>query len=83
MTIDPSGAHVYTDCMECSKDHLFIGREAYQLSQTNAVTLLRATGDADNLGSWYITGINVEQTIPGGQEGDTYSIDMVLTATAS
>ena len=84
MAIDPSNAKINSDCLECSKNHITVGSvEKQSFSEHQSVTLLKANGQADELGSWYMTGIDVEQTIPPGQEGGNYIIDMVLTATAT
>lgn len=84
MSIDPSNAQIQTDCLTCSSSFVSITHLSNQyFSDSNSITLMSATGDADELGRWYVTGVGVEQTIPSGQDGDTYSIDMVLTATAT
>ncbi len=84
MSVDPSRAKINADCLECSTEHISVGSAAKQrFSEQDALTLLKASESSDELGSWFMTDVQVEQTIPAGQEGDTYTIDMVLTATAT
>jgi len=84
LEIDPSKAKLVSDCLECTTDHLFLGANGPRnFSDTDSITLLRATSDSDFLGSWFMTNVGVTQTIPPEQDGDTYELDMVLTATAT
>lgn len=84
LTFDASVADINSDCQECDTDNIVLGTSsAKSFSESSSITLLRATSDSDELGRWYLTNIDVRQTVPPEQEGDTYEIDMVLTATAT
>lgn len=83
MLVDPSNARIRSDCLECSTDYLSVGSDSAQsFADNRAVTLVQASENSSNVGSWYLTDVDVRQTIPAGQEGDAYVIEMVLTATA-
>jgi len=84
LKIDPSNARLRSDCLECTTDHVHIEKNGPQsFADSPSVTLLRANSDSDDIGSWYITDIEVNQTIPPAQDGDSYELDMILTATAT
>jgi len=84
LSIDPSEARLIADCLYCSVDNLVLGSgQSATFASSKSLTLVRANQLAEDIGSWYITDIDVKQTIPPSQKGDVYSIDLVLTATAS
>jgi len=84
LSIDPSHSSIRSDCQVCSTSHIFVGSSGPRsFSNYQAITLLRATGDSDDLGSWYMTDVDVYQSIPPEQVGDSYELEMVLTATAT
>lgn len=83
MSFDTTQAQVSADCLECVSDEIFIDSQHSNLAESPSITLLRANQDSDELGSWYLKDVLVEQTIPEGQEGQTYFVEMVLTATAT
>lgn len=84
MKIDASGAQIQTDCLSCNPAYVTVGHASQQdFSTAESITLMNASGDASDLGRWYVTGIDVEQSIPPEQVGDVYQIEMVLTATAN
>jgi hypothetical protein len=84
LSIDPSTTTIAADCLACTTENLSLGHtQALSFAERDSITLLKANSLADELGRWYITGIDVTQSIPPAQDGDTYEIDMVLTATAT
>lgn len=84
LTIDPTGATLRSDCQNCSTDYIAIDKTDVQtFAETPSITLLNASDLSDVIGSWYLTGIKLLQTVPSAQDGDNYYLDLVLTATAS
>lgn len=84
LSIDPSGAVINTDCLYCSTTDILRGTaNESSFGEDQSITLLRANDNSDELGRWYMTGIKLRQTVPAGQEGDNYELDLVLTATAT
>ena len=80
LTVDPSVATVTLDCSgNCTATGVSKGSSTAFSSGTSSVTLMSdANGDA-----WrgYLTGINLSQTIPDGQDADVYSLPMTITVT--
>jgi len=84
LSIDPGNAKLDSDCRDCSTQNILLGSKTPKsFAESSNITLLRANDQSDVAGSWYLTGVQVEQTIPAAQDGGSYSIDLVLTATAS
>lgn len=84
LSVNSSNASLNSDCKQCTTNNVMIGSANEESFDSNShITLLRANDQADFLGSWYMTGIDVKQTVPAEQGGGAYSIEMVLTATAS
>ena len=50
---------------------------------TDSLTLITAASGSDDVGRWYLTGVDVVQTIPADQPAASYSLNMTLTVTAS
>ena len=51
-------------------------------SGTNPVTLMSASASADAIWNGYITGVNLTQDIPAGQQVGTYTLPMTQTVAA-
>lgn len=84
LMVDVSSADINTHCISCSNNYVSRGSSTVEsFANSPSITLMSATNQADTLGSWYMTDVDVIQTVPAGQEGDDYSIEFTLTATAS
>lgn len=84
MTVDPSVSTLTTDCDTCTSTGITKGSStAYDEGVTDSVTLLTADNTSDDVGRWYLTGVDVDQTVPAGQTSGTYTLDMTITVTAS
>lgn len=84
MSINSEHAYFNSDCKYCDTKNVFLGSTGTEnFSESEQITILRANDQSDIQGSWYITDLEILQTVPAEQDGDTYSIEMVLTATAS
>lgn len=86
MTIDPSGATLAVgQCGSCTTTNISKGSStAFNEGTTDAVTLLTATADSDDVGDWTLQGVSISQKIPAEQPiASDYTINMVLTVTAS
>lgn len=84
LRVNPSQAEVKSDCLECSNNEISVGSLNEQsFGESDSITLLKASKSSDELGSWYLTGVEVNQSVPAGQEGDQYKLDLVLTAAAT
>ncbi len=67
----------------CTASNVSLGSPAsFQQGSIDAITLVSASASALTNCYWDITGIGIGQYIPGGQPGDTYTIDLTLTITA-
>ncbi|MBU1036911.1 hypothetical protein KKF32_02660 [Patescibacteria group bacterium] len=82
LTFDPSVATI-TAQSGCSTSGLSLGSQAsFVESSVDSVTLITSTyGEANCY--WDLTGVDISQTIPAEQAIDSYSIDMIVTITAS
>lgn len=84
LSVDPATSGVITaDCTTCNNSNITLGSaSAYDQGTTDSITLLNAALASDNIGRWYLTGVDMNQTIPAEQPNDSYSINMTLTVTA-
>ncbi len=84
LAVDPATAGVITaDCTTCGTGSITLGAaSAYDEGTTDNITLLNAAIASDDTGRWYLTGVDIDQTIPAEQPNDSYSINMTLTVTA-
>lgn len=82
MTLDPSVGTLATDCVSgCTTTGVTKGAsDAFDEGITDDITILSAAAGSDDVWRGYITGVDVEQTIPAEQPADTYTIDLTLTA---
>ena len=86
MTVNPSVATLAVgQCNSCVVTNITKGAStAYSEGVTDSVTLLTAAALSDDIGDWTLQGVSISQTIPAEQPAATdYTIDMVLTVTAS
>lgn len=84
MSVDAATNGVITPEGGCSSSNLTLGSEAsFEEGTTDSITILSAGSGADTSCYWDVTGVDIDQLIPAEQSADTYSIDMVLTVTAS
>ena len=81
MTVDPSSATFAADCDSCSTANISLGSEA-NFNSNASVTLVTAAAAADDIGAYTLTGVEIEQTIPGGQGPGEYSLAMEITVTS-
>jgi hypothetical protein len=83
MTIDPSVGTLATDCGSCTTTSVTKGSsDAFDETTTDDIAILNAAAGSDDIWRGYITGVDVEQTIPAEQPADTYTINLTLTAAA-
>lgn len=84
LTVDPSVSTLTADCTSCATTNITKGSSTgYNQGTTDSVTLLNAAAASDDFGRWYLTGVNMSQTIPAEQPADSYNINLTLTVTAS
>lgn len=84
LTVNPRSARLTPDCQYCSAKNLVLGPSGNaSFASSESLTLVHANDTSSGVGRWYITGIEVRQTVPASQADDEYSLDLVLTATAS
>lgn len=84
LSVDPATSGVIsTDCSTCTANNITLGSaSAFDEGTTDSITLLNAAAASDDTGRWYLTGVDIDQTIPAEQPNDSYSINMTLTVTA-
>jgi hypothetical protein len=84
LTVNATPGTLTTDCSACTTNNITKGSStAYNQGTTDSVTLLTASNTSDEFGRWYLTGVTMSQTIPQEQSADSYTINLVLTVTAS
>jgi hypothetical protein len=85
MTVDPSVGTINTDCGSCTTTSVSKGSlTAFnQDTAVNSINLLTAAAGSDDIWRGYLTGVDVDQTIPAETPADTYTINLTLTATAT
>lgn len=82
LTINPATGSV-TSQNNCTTSGISLGSSAgFTEGSVNAITLLSASATTPIGCYWDLTNIGVSQYIPGGQPGDTYTLDLTLTITA-
>ena len=83
LSVDPTTGTINTDCGSCASTNISLGSaSAFNQGVTDSITLLNAALASDNIGRWYLTGVDMDQTIPAEQPNDSYTINMTLTVTA-
>ena len=83
LSVDPSVGTLNADCGTCATTNITLGSSsAYNEGVTDSITLLNAALASDNIGRWYLTGVDMDQTIPAEQPNDSYTTNMTLTVTA-
>lgn len=84
MTIDASAGTLTADCSSCSSTNITKGSSAnFDQGVTDSITILNAAAGSDDVGRWYLTGVNVDQTVPAEQAADSYTVNLTVTVTAS
>jgi len=86
MSVDPSVGTLTADCLTCVITNISKGSSSAYSEEApvvSSITLLNAALASDDIGRWYLTGVDIDQTIPAEQADDSYSINMTLTVTAS
>lgn len=84
MTVNPNVGTLTTDCTSCATTNVSKGSStAFSQGSVDSVTLLNAAGTSDDIWRGYLTGVDIDQTIPANTPADTYTINLTLTATAS
>ena len=85
--VDPTVGTVTADCTGgfCGTTGVTEGSTAatYAEGTVDDITLMQADNTSDPFGRWYITGIDMRQSIPAGQAADNYTINLVLTVAGS
>ncbi|HEY1085427.1 MAG TPA: hypothetical protein VGE34_01735 [Candidatus Saccharimonadales bacterium] len=82
LTVNPSGATV-TPTGSCTMTGVSKGSSAaFTEGTTNAITLLSATSGSQRFCDWDMTSVGLSQQVPSQTAPGSYSLDMVITATA-
>ena len=85
--VDPTGATITADCSGgfCDTDGVTTGSSSatYAQGTTDNITLMQADNTSDAFGRWYLTGVDMRQSIPAGQVADDYTLNLVLTIAGS
>jgi len=82
MTVDPSGATLSAgSCSNCNTDDINLGSQAsFEEDEIDSITIVTGAPESDDIGDWYIRGIQISQKIPGEQPpANDYSIEMMLS----
>ncbi len=83
MTINPSRGLI-TASDGCTTDAITLGTSAnFSEGVTDSIVIAAAAATAATNCKWSITGMSVEQIIPAGQPADEYTLNLVLSVTAS
>jgi hypothetical protein len=83
LSVNPSVGAITADCASCVTTNITLGsNSAYEQGVTDSITLLNAAAGSDDFGRWYLTGVDMDQTIPAEQASDSYTINLTLTVTA-
>jgi hypothetical protein len=84
MSIDASAGTLTADCTSCSTASITKGSSAtFDQGVTDSITLLNAAAGSDDVGRWYLTGVDISQTVPAEQPADSYTVQLTATVTAS
>jgi len=84
MTIDANAGTVTADYTGGNTTGISKGASAsFNEGSVDSITLLTGAAGSDDIGRWYLSGVNMSQTIPAQQVNDSYSINLTLTVTAS
>lgn len=79
LMVDPTTANITYALAGCGVEEINKGSIATFDGLGNPIDLVFATSAADIICGWYVTGISLEQNIPGGTPDGIYSLPMVLT----
>ena len=83
LSVDPTTGSTTTDCGSCGTTGITLGSaSAYEQGVTDSITLVNAAAGSDDIGRWYWTGFDLDQTIPAEQPVDSYTLNMTLTTVA-
>lgn len=84
LSVDPTTGTTTTDCGSCGTTGISLGSaSAFDEGTTDSITLVTAAAGSDDIGRWYFTGFDLDQTIPAEQIPASYTLNMTLTVTAS
>lgn len=86
LTVDASGGTLTAgDCASCATTNITLGSSnAFEEGVTDSVTLLTGAAGSDDVGDWYLTGVDLSQTIPAEQPAASdYTLSMTLSVVAS
>jgi hypothetical protein len=84
MTINPSVGTLTSDCASCTTTSVTKGSsDSFDEGTTDDISLINAAAGSDDVWRGYLTGVDVDQTIPAEQPADTYTVNLTLTATAN
>jgi len=83
LSVDPTTGSTTTDCGSCGTTGITLGSaSAYNQGTVDSITLVNAAAGSDDIGRWYFTGLDLDQTIPAEQPPAAYTLNMTLTVTA-
>lgn len=83
LSVNPSVGTTTTDCLSCNTTGITLGSSsAFNQGTTDSITLVSAAAGSNDIGRWYFTNFDLDQTIPAEQPATNYSINMTLTVTA-
>jgi hypothetical protein len=86
LTVDASGGTLTAgDCASCTTGSITLGSSnAFEEGVTDSITLLTGAAGSDDVGDWYLTGVDLSQTIPAEQPAASdYTLSMTLSVVAS
>lgn len=84
MTVNPNVGTLTADCASCTTTNVSKGSSsAFNQGTVDSITLLNAAASSDDIWRGYLTGVDIDQTIPAETAADSYNINLTLTATAS
>lgn len=83
LVVDPSSG-IVSPQPGCSSTGVSLGTaSAFEEGSVDSITLISSDVTADLNCYWDITGVSLDQIIPGEQAADNYSLDMVVSIVAS
>lgn len=83
MSLDPTAGSITTDCSSCTNTAVTSGSsDSFEEGSTDDITLINAGSGSDDVYRGYLTGVDVDQTIPPETPAASYTVNLTLTATA-
>lgn len=84
LSVDSSVGTLTADCASCDNIGITEGSAAsFAEGTVNSINLLAAAAGSDDIYRGYLTGVDLDQTIPAEQPTGTYTLDMAITVVAN